>query len=102
MQVYLVNALIFCVIILVLVLAVAALQLVLVMIDVRRMTREVKEKFLAITSVLDIVTLLVSGLSGVKNKLGERGGLSSGTVVAFAAGLKKALKILFNKNKEEN
>ena len=93
-QVYLVNALIFCVILLVIALIVGAVQLTMILFDLRKMTDEVKNKFLAVASVLDIVTLVVGGLGGAKKKFKEQDG---STMVAFLGGLKKALQVFFGK-----
>jgi hypothetical protein len=49
-QLYLVNILIFCVILLVIALVVGAIQLILILVDVRKMTHEVKEKFFALAN----------------------------------------------------
>jgi hypothetical protein len=46
MQTYLVNTLIFCTILLVIALVVGAVQLIFILVDVRKMTREVKDKVL--------------------------------------------------------
>lgn len=92
-QVYLINTLYFCLILLIIALAVGAIQLIMILLDVRKMTHEVKEKFLAITSVLDIVSLVVGGLGSVKKIKAP----DSSTFVAFMSGLKKALQVLFKK-----
>lgn len=58
MQVYLINVLIFCAILLVLALIVGSIQLILILFDVRKMTREIKDRVLAITgSVLSVVAV---------------------------------------------
>jgi len=90
---YLMNTLIFCAILLLLALIVGAVQLSIIMVDVRKMTREVKNKFMAVSSVLDIVGLVIGGLASSRKK----GAPDGATVAGFAAGLKKALKVLFKK-----
>lgn len=90
LQYYLVNILIFCAILLLIVLIVGAIQLVLMAIDIRKMTDEVKNKVLAITSLFDIVSLVIGGLDIAKRKIPI-----SHNLTAFAAGLKKALQVLF-------
>ncbi len=96
-QVYLINILYFCLILLVIALVVGAIQLIMILFDVRKMTHEVKEKFLAVTSVLDIVSLIVGGLGSVKKKMRAP---DSSTFVAFMSGLKKALQVLFKKEEK--
>ncbi|MFH1387260.1 MAG: hypothetical protein ABIH50_06315 [bacterium] len=91
-QTYLINILLFCGILLLLSLTVAVIQGILIFIDIRKMTHEVKEKVLAVTSVLDILTAFLGGLGIMKSKLS-----SESTIIGFAAGLKKALQILFKK-----
>ena len=94
-QMYLTNILIFCGILLLLALTVAVVQGIIILIDVRRVSREVTNKVLAITSLFDIVTMLVGGLGEAKKRVGKK--MDSNTVVAFAAGLKKAVQVLFKK-----
>lgn len=94
-QMYLANILIFCGILLLLALTVAVVQGIVILIDVRRVSREVTNKVLAITSLFDIVTMLVGGLGEAKKRVGKK--MDSNTVVAFAAGLKKAVQVLFKK-----
>lgn len=58
MQVYLINVLIFCAILLVIALIVGSIQLILILFDVRKMTRELRDRVLAVTgSVLSAVAL---------------------------------------------
>jgi hypothetical protein len=58
MQAYLVNILIFCGILLVIALIVGSIQLILILFDVRKMTREIKDKVVSITgSLLSAVAL---------------------------------------------
>lgn len=56
-QTYLINILLFCGILLLLSITVAVIQGILIFIDIRKMTREVTEKVLAVTSVLDFLTI---------------------------------------------
>jgi len=97
LQVYLLNALIFCAILLLLAVTVASVQIVLILIDVRKMTNEIKEKLLAITTVLDVVTLVIGGLGAAKKKF-KHG--DSATFVGFMAGLKRALQAFLKKGGE--
>lgn len=94
MQTYLVNSLIFCAILLLIALTVGAIYFIMILMDARKMTHEIKEKFLAITSVLDIVSLVIGGLGAARKRMKNP---DSSTFVAFMAGLKKALQVLFKK-----
>jgi hypothetical protein len=93
----LINVLIFCGIILLLALTVAVVQIVIIMIDVNRMTKEVRKKVLALTSVFDIVTLLFGGLGGAKKVLKKKLNPDKSTLVASVAGIKKGLQVLLKK-----
>ncbi|MEE8638025.1 MAG: hypothetical protein V3T21_03165 [Candidatus Margulisiibacteriota bacterium] len=93
----LINVLIFCGIILLLALTVAVVQVVIIMIDINRMTKEVKKKILALTSVVDIVTLLLGGMGGAKKVLKKKLNPDKSTLVAFVAGIKKGLQVLLKK-----
>lgn len=96
-QTYLVNILLFCGIGLLLVLIVAGVQLIIVLIDIRRTTRETIKKFQAVFSAIDIVTLLLGGMGEVRKRVGKKLAPGSSTVVAFFAGLKKAIQVLLKK-----
>lgn len=93
----LINILIFCGIVLLIALTVAVVQVVIMMIDINRMTKEIKKKILALTSVIDIITLLFGGLSGAKKTLKKKLNPDKSTLVAFIAGLKKGLQVLLKK-----
>ena len=97
MQLYLINALIFCGIILLLVLIVGAIQVALLLLDVRKTTREVKDKIYTVLSLFDIFSLIFGGLKSVKHRLGSKLAKDSPNLVGFIAGLKKALQVLLNK-----
>jgi hypothetical protein len=73
MQVYLVNTLIFCTILLVIALVVGAIQLIFILVDVRKMTHEVKEK----------VVFLASSVVGT-----------------VAIGIKKGIELLLRREKD--
>lgn len=95
-QTYLINILIFCVILLLIALIVGTLQLVIILIDVRKTTREVSEKIRAITSLLDIVSILIGALNLGKAKIKDKiPGKSK--LFALVAGLKKGLETLLKK-----
>jgi hypothetical protein len=94
MQVYLMNSLIFCAILLLIVLIVGAVQLTLIMIDLRRTVSDVTDKVRAVTSLLEIVTSLAGVLDLSKGRFGRKLPGKS-TLIAFAAGLKKGLNVLF-------
>lgn len=93
----LINVLIFCGIILLLAITVAVVQVVIILIDINRMTKEVKKKLLALTSVVDIVTLLFGGLGGAKKVLKKKLDPDKSTLIALVAGIKKGLQVLLKK-----
>lgn len=70
-QVYLVNALIFCTILLVLALVVGAIQLILILVNVRKMTRELKEKFFALANSV-FGALVVGVKKGIEVMIGGK------------------------------
>jgi|GEM_PF-6659799 len=88
----LINVLVFSGILLLLALTVAVVQGILILVDTRKMTKEVGEKVKAIVSVVDIVTMFLAGISGLKNK--ARG---SANLTAAVAGIKKGLQVFLNK-----
>lgn len=97
LQTYLINGLIFCGILLLIAFIIASVQIILVLIDVRRMTREIQKKVMALTSVIDIVSLFLGGFQGARGRLKKKLNPDQPTVIAFVAGLKKALQVLFKK-----
>ncbi len=97
MQVYLINILIFCGILLLLALTVAVVQIILVLLDVRRISNEIKKKVLILTSMFDIVSLLLGGMERAKKKISKKLSPDKATLVAFVAGLKKSLQVLLGK-----
>ncbi|MFA6431687.1 MAG: hypothetical protein WCV91_04840 [Candidatus Margulisiibacteriota bacterium] len=97
---YLINALIFCGILLLLALTVAVIQIVLMLLDIRRTYNEIKRKLEPIISLLDFVTLIAGGLGGLKGRMASNMMPQKSTMIAFFAGLKKGIEVLF-KNKEE-
>ena len=99
MQVYLLNSLIICAILLLIVLIVGAVQLTLIMIDIRQTVGAVSEKVRAVTSLLEIVTSLAGVLDLTKGRFG-RSLPGKPTLIAFAAGLKKGLNVLFKQDQE--
>lgn len=70
MQTYLVNVLIFCGIILLLVLTVAAVQGGLILIDIRKSSKEIKNKIVAAVALLDIAALIRKAVKTFCNKKG--------------------------------
>ena len=94
---YLINALVFCAILLLITFIVASVQMIIILVDVRRSVKEVTEKVRAIASLIDIATTLVGALDLAKGRMRDK--LPGGTtMVAFAAGLKKGLEVLFKKS----
>jgi hypothetical protein len=98
---YLINALVFGGIILLLALSVAVVQLILILTDVRHTTKEIRKKLIAITSVLDIVGLLMGGIKGAQGRIKKKMSPDSSTVIAVTSGLKKGLQILLKGKKKK-
>lgn len=90
----LMNILIFCGILLLISLTVGVIQAIIILVDVRHTTKEVKKKLYALTSVFDIVSLLMGGMEGVKKRVDEN------SIIAFVAGVKKGLKVLMKSEKK--
>lgn len=61
LQTYLVNVLIFCAILLLIALIVGSILLILILVDVRKMTREIKDKVVAVVS-----SVLGAAVVGIK------------------------------------
>ena len=99
-QTYLINTLIFCVILLLLAITVGAVQLALIMFDVRQMEKEARKKFMAVLSVFDVVTLLLGGLGGLKKRIQKNVAPDRSTFVALIAGIKKGLQVFLRKEGE--
>lgn len=93
----LINILVFCGIILLIALTVAVIQGILILLDVKRISKEVRKKLLAVTSVIDIVSLLLGGFEGAKSRFKKKLTSNDSTLVAFLAGLKKSLQVLLKK-----
>ena len=93
----LINILMFCAILLLLALTIGAIFGAMIMFDIRRTTKEVSEKVRALAAVFDILTLVIGGLSGTGKKIKNKLGMDSSNLAPFIAGLKKGLKVLFNK-----
>lgn len=96
-QTYLINSLIFCGILLIIVLIVGAVQITLLLIDLRKTTKDVKDKIYLFLSIFDIFTLIFGGLKGVKQRLGNKVTADSSNLVGLVAGLKKAFQVLIKK-----
>ena len=91
MQVYLINILYFCLILLVVVLTVGAVQLAIILVDLRKTSNEISSKVRMVASLFDIVTMLVGGMETAKKKLNDS------SLAVFAVGLKRAFEVLFKK-----
>ena len=96
LQTYLINILLFCAVLLLIVFIVGTVQLVIILIDVRKTAREVTEKVRAITSLLDIVSILFGALNMTKGKIKDKIPGKS-TLFALVSGLKKGLETLLSK-----
>ncbi|MBU0502692.1 MAG: hypothetical protein ABIH69_03625 [bacterium] len=99
----LINVLIFNGILLLLALTICVIQGIIILIDVRKGVKEVKEKLVVFTSILDIGTLLLGGISGFGSRLKKKGLRGNSNILAAMAGIKKGLKVLFkDKGGEDN
>ena len=96
LQAYLINILLFCAVLLLIVFIVGTVQLVIILINVRKTAREVTEKVRAITSLLDIVSILFGALNMTKGKIKDKIPGKS-TLFALVSGLKKGLETLLKK-----
>ncbi|MBU0671985.1 MAG: hypothetical protein KJ732_03035 [Candidatus Margulisbacteria bacterium] len=97
MQEILINVLIFSGILLLLALAVGVIIGVMILLDVRKMTKDVTKKVKAVTSAIDIVSMLFGGFGGAQKTLKKKLKTDSSTMVAFISGLKKGLQVLLKK-----
>ncbi|MFH1347283.1 MAG: hypothetical protein ABIH22_01200 [Candidatus Margulisiibacteriota bacterium] len=97
MQEILINVLIFSGIILLLAVAVGVVIGIMILVDIRKTTKEVTKKVKAVTSAIDIVTLLLGGLGGAKKTLKKKLNPDKSTLIAFIAGVKKGLQVLLKK-----
>ena len=93
----LMNVLIFCGIILLIALTVGVIQAIIILVDVRHTSKEVKKKLYALTSVIDIFSLLMGGMEGAKNRIKKKMAPDENSIIAFVAGVKKGLKVLLRK-----
>jgi len=92
----LINILIFSGILLLLALVVAIVQGILILLDTRKMVHQIKEKLLILTSIFDVVSLL--GQFGGRMK--KKGVNSSSSLIAAIAGIKRGLKVFFDKEEK--
>ncbi|OGC11269.1 hypothetical protein A3K48_01935 [candidate division WOR-1 bacterium RIFOXYA12_FULL_52_29] len=92
----LINVLVFSGVLLLLALTVAVIQGIMILSDVRKMSGEIREKVLAITSLLDAVTMIFGALGGSKKKWNK-----NTTLAAFVGGLRKGLNVFLNDKKED-
>ncbi|MEA3494310.1 MAG: hypothetical protein U9R38_08025 [Candidatus Margulisiibacteriota bacterium] len=91
----LIIILIFCGIVFLIALTVAVIQGIIILIqgiviliDIRHASKELKNKLYTVTSMVDVVSLLIGRMEGAKKRISEN------SIVAFAAGVKKGLKVL--------
>ena len=97
MQEILLNILIFAGILVLLALTVAVIMGIFVLNDVRRISKEIREKVLIVTSLFDIASMLLGGMEGVKGRVKKKLKNDGSSLVAFLAGLKKGIKVLLKK-----
>ena len=92
-----INVLIFSGVLLILAFVVATIQGILILIDLRKTTHEITNKINSLSSLIDVVTIFVAGLGGLRGKINP----GSSNFAGFAAGLKRAVQVLFKNDKEE-
>ncbi len=92
----LINALVFCIIILVIALIVAVVQYILILRETRKMTKEISDKVFAVSSLFDVAGIFFQGLTGLKRKSGEGANLS-----AAISGIRKGLEVFLSKKEEK-
>lgn len=97
MQTYLINILIFAGILLLIALTVAVILGIIMLIDAVKTTKQVKKKVLALTSVLDVVTLFIEGIGMTQKRVAKKFASENSTLVAAIAGLKRGLQVLLGK-----
>jgi hypothetical protein len=97
LQAYLINALIFCGILLLIALVVGMIVVVFILVDFRRVSKEISKKVVALTSVVDIVSLFMGGIGGAKSRLKKKLKSDDSTMISFIAGVKKGLQVLLKK-----
>jgi|GEM_PF-1370227 len=94
LETYLINILLFCGIALLITLTVAVIQGIIILVDIRHTSKEVKKKLYSLTSVIDVVSVLMGGMESAKKRLKKKMTPSKSTMIAFAAGVKKGLEVL--------
>ena len=97
----LMNILIFCIILLIIAFIVGTVQLVIMLIDVRKTTKTVSKKVEAVTSMIDIVSLIFGGMDEAKKRVQNKIVPNKSNLIAFVAGIKKGLQVLLNKKEEK-
>lgn len=105
MEIYLKNILWFVLIIFVGTLIFAVVQIILILLDIRntakdakKMLKDIEIRVRALTSLLDVVSMVFGGIEEAKRKVMDRT-LSASNLSAYAAGLKKGVKVLFGGEK---
>ncbi|OGC05746.1 hypothetical protein A2230_04270 [candidate division WOR-1 bacterium RIFOXYA2_FULL_36_21] len=105
-EIYLKNILLGALIILVIVFIFAVIQIVFILFDLRKIVSEAKKlikdlekRIKAISSVLDIATLILGGLEEVKSRL-ICGVMSKTNFAALIAGLKKGFSVFTGGDKK--
>lgn len=96
----LINILVFSGIALLLAITVAVIQGIIILIDVRRTTKQVTTQIKALTSVIDIVSLVFGGLGGAKKVFKKKlKNQDKSTLIASIAGIKRGLQVLLRRDK---
>ena len=69
---YLINILIGCAILLLIALTVSVIMLICILNDARQVSKECKDKFLVLTSVVDIASVFLNGLGLFKKRVKKK------------------------------
>ncbi len=94
----LINVLVFSAILLLLALTIGVVIGVMILVDIRRSTKEVTRKIKAVTSALDIISMVVGGFGGARKTFKKKlKTANDSNVIAFIAGIKRALTVFLRK-----
>lgn len=105
MEIYLKDALFFCLIVFVIALIVLLIQLIFILFDIRgivkqsrKMFKDLEKKIKAVTSIFDVASLILGGVEEVKKRVIKQA-ISKTNWKAFIAGLRKGVKVLLGGEK---
>jgi hypothetical protein len=101
-QVYLINILIGCGIALLIALTIAVIQIIAILYDIRSTTKAIKKKIDAVMAAIDFVGNVFGGFERAKKKIKKKMAPNESIMIAFAAGVKKGLEVMFGKEEESD